>query len=40
MIVMNFMHFMLNLLIAGAVLRFIELTFQGTWISQALGVIY
>jgi hypothetical protein len=40
MIAVNFLHFLLNLLIAGALIRFIELQFRGSWISQALGVIY
>lgn len=40
MIVINQLHFMLQLLIAGAIIRYIELTFRGSWISQALGVIY
>jgi hypothetical protein len=40
MIAVNFLHFLLNLLIAGALIRYIELTFRGSWISQALGVIY
>lgn len=40
MIVINQLHFILQLLIAGAIIRYIELTFRGSWISQALGVIY
>lgn len=40
MVVVNFLHFLCNLIIAGALLRYIELTFRGTWVSQALGVIY
>jgi hypothetical protein len=40
MVVVGFAWFLANLLIAGGLIRFIELTFRGSWISQALGVIY
>lgn len=40
MVVVGFLWFLANLLIAGALIRFIELTWRGSAVSQALGVIY
>lgn len=34
------LNYLAWLLIWGGILRLIEYTFRGTWISQALGVIY
>jgi hypothetical protein len=38
--VVGFLWFLANLLIAGALIRFVELTWKGTPLSNALGVIY
>lgn len=33
-------HFIAQLIIAGAFLRFVELKWPDTWIGHALGVVY
>jgi hypothetical protein len=40
MITLGLVHFAAQLLIVGTVIRTIELVGQGSWYSQALGVIY
>ena len=36
----TFVHFLAFLLIAGAMIRYIELRWPDTWLGRALGVIY
>lgn len=36
----DFVHFLAYLLLAGTLIRTIELVFHGSAVSQALGVIY
>jgi hypothetical protein len=36
----DFLHFLAQLLIAGALIRFIELRWPDSWVGRGLGVIY
>jgi hypothetical protein len=36
----SFLHFLAQLLIAGALIRFVELRWPDSWVGRSLGVIY